>query len=398
MKKFFFLFFIPIFLAATHGCPRIEDSAKGRDTILRVLTHENLHGSLIEVKGGFIVNDPMTKKKLSSTYFAKRYYLSSTAEGLKWGKIYKNVHQIEIVPKEKNTTFLIDGIQYKGKITAFDIASKIYLVVEIDVDHYLKSILSGTFSSEDMHQTTLEAIAISMRTDLYHKIAHSTNPYWDIKASEHNFRGSSMVMINSSADAAVSATKDLIMLYNNRPFPTSWTENCAGKTACYKTIYRKKTDCPAGVLVPFAQKQRHKNTWKCSISKRELAKKLDLDSIQSIQPYKDSTTEKIYGLRVNGRNLTFRELTFQDLQNMFGKHRMQSNDFKITLIDKRIEFNGFGKGLGTGICLLSAKDMAKSGKSTSRVLSTFYPNTKIIKLEFVPQVFFEDDEVHIPAS
>ena len=83
---------------------------------------------------------------------------------------------------------------------------------------------------------------------------------------------------------------------------------------------------------------------------------------------------------------------------MFGKERMQSNDFVIKLIDQRIEFKGYGKGLGTGICLLSAKDMANSGKSTSRILSTFYPNTKIIKLEFVPQVFFEDDDEKAPGS
>jgi 3-isopropylmalate dehydratase small subunit len=51
---------------------------------------------------------------------------------LKWGKLYKGVHQIELTPKDKNTTFLINGIQYSGKLTAYDIASKLFLVVEKD--------------------------------------------------------------------------------------------------------------------------------------------------------------------------------------------------------------------------------------------------------------------------
>lgn len=391
MKKFFLFILTPFLLIATHGSIRIEDSAKGRDTILRILTHENLDGSLIEIKGGYTIKDPTTGKKLSSSFFKNRFYLSPTTDGIKWGKVFSGIHQIEISPKNPSTTFLINGIQYKGKVTAFDIASKIFLVVELNVDQYLKSILSGNFCYKDMHQTTLEALAISMRTNLYHRIANSTNPFWDIKASEDNFRGTSMIMINTSAETAVSATKDLIMIYNNKPFPTSWSQNCAGRTASYKVIFRKNAPCPPGVCVPFAQKKRPESTWKCSISKRDLSKRLEIDSIESIEPYKDSLTTKTYGIRFNGKNLTFRELTFLELQEMLGKERIQSNDFTIKLVDKRIEFRGHGKGHGVGICLLSAKNMAKEGKSTSRILSTFFPDTKIIKLEFVPQVFFEDD-------
>jgi stage II sporulation protein D len=393
MKKIIFLFFLPIFIFATHGSSRIEDSVKGRDTILRILTHEDLNGALIEFKGAFSVKDPMTNKNLSSSYFKKRFYLSTSSQGIHWGKLYKGIHQIEIGAKDPNTTFLIDGIQYKGKLTAFDIASKICLVVETPVDHYLKSILSGNFSEKNMHQTTLEALAIAIRTDIYHKIAKSINPFWDIKAEEHNFFGSSTLMINSSADSAVDATKDLIMLYNNRPFPTSWTEDCAGKTASYKTIFRKDADSPPGTFAPFAQKKRADSRWKCSISKKEFANLLGLEVIESIEPFKDSSTDKTYGLRILGKNLTFRELTFIDLQTLLGKTRLQSNDFAIELIEERIEFTGYGKGHGVGICLLSAEEIASSGKSTAKLLSEFFPQTKIIKLAFVPRVFFDDNPI-----
>jgi SpoIID/LytB domain protein len=393
MRKYILTLLTPLLLFATHGTPKIEDSAKGRDTILKVLTHEYLSGSLIEVKGAFSLIDPATEKKITSSFFKRRFYLSATPEGLKWGKVYKGIHQFQIVPSDSATSFLIDGIQYNGKLAAYDIASKIFLVVEVDVDSYLKSVLSEQFSYQDMHQTALEAVTIAMRTDIYQKIAASANPFWDIKAAEHGFHGTSLFAVNSAAEKAVAATKDLIMVYKNRPFPTTWTEDCAGKTAEYKTIYRKDAPCPPGVLVPFAQKVRSNHSWKCSIAKRELAEMLDLDSIQSIEPYKCPTTQKVYGLKINGRNLTFREVTFLDFQKMIGTARMQSNDFSISLIDKRIEFDGYGKGLGVGICILSAKEMAKAGKTTAKVLSAFYPETKLIKLEFVPQVFFDEGEI-----
>ena len=393
MKRLFLILCIPFFAFATHGVVQIEDSAVGRDTILKVLTHTDLEGALIEVKGSFTVKDPSNGRKIDASFFKKRCYLTTTNDGLKWGSVYKNTHQIEITPKDKNTTFLINGIQYNGKVSAYDISSKIFIVVELEVDDYLKSVLSANFSYKPMHQTTLEALAISMRTDLYHKIATSTNPFWDIKASDHNFLGTSLQTVNSGADSAVTSTQDLILLYKNRPFPTTWSEDCGGRTAQYKMIFRKDVPSPHGVFVSYAQKLRNKNTWKCSLSKRELAKRLDLETIQSIEPFKDSTTEKIYGLRFNGRNLSFRELTVQEFQKLIGKERIQSNDFNVKLIDQRIEFTGHGKGFGVGICLISAKDMAKSGKATSKILSSFYPETKIMKLEFVPQVFFNDGDI-----
>ncbi|MCH9812248.1 hypothetical protein K0U07_05770 [bacterium] len=392
MKKVLIVLLTPFFLFATHGATKIRDSEKARDTNLKVLTHEYLSGTLIEVKGPFTMVDPTTDKKITSSFFKRRFYLSPTPEGLKWGKVYKGIHQFQIIPKHKDTTFLIDGIQYSGTLAAYDIASKIFLVVEVDVDTYLKSVLSEKFALKDVHQTALEAVAIAMRTDLYQKISASTNPFWDLKATDHGFHGTSLFTINNAAEKAVSSTKDLIMVYHNRPFATTWTEDCAGKTTSYKTIFRKDAPGPEGVLVPYAQKTRNHHTWKCSLSKKELAKMLELNAIESIEPYSCPTTQKIYGLKINGRNLSFRELTFLDFQRIVGAGRIQSNDFTIKLIDKRIEFRGYGKGPGVGICLLSAEELAKDGKSTASLLGTFYPDTKIIKLEFIPQVFFSEED------
>jgi SpoIID/LytB domain protein len=143
------------------------------------------------------------------------------------------------------------------------------------------------------------------------------------------------------------------------------------------------------VFVPFAQKMRNQSKWKCSISKRVLAKALGLETIESIELSKEGVTDKVYAITFKGPNLTFSELSFIDFQKLIGENRVQSNDFTIKSIDERIECFGYGKGLGVGICLLSAKEMAESNTSTARVLSHFFPETKIMKLEFVPQVFFE---------
>lgn len=391
MKKILFILLIPFVIFATHGSPRIEDSVKGRDTIIKVLTHENLEGALIEIKGPYTIKNPSTNKKIQKGYSQKRHFLSSATTGLKWGKVFSGNHQIKIIPK-KGSTFLINGIQYSGNLYAYSIASNICLVVEIDVDSYVKSILSAEFSHKKLHQSTMESLAVAMRTTLYQKISSSSNPFWDIKASEHQFRGCSLLQVDSRVDAAVCKTKDLILIHNNKPFPALWTENSSGKTAAYKVIFRKDINSPNGIFVPFAQKNRSSHSWKASISKKELEKIYQVPAIHSIETYQDKATQKIYGIYVKGKNLSFREIPFVELQEKIGKNRILSNDCSVKLVDKRIEFTGYGKGLGVGICLYSANQMADNGKSSSKILSTFFPETKIIKLEHVPQVFFDNND------
>lgn len=393
MKKILLMFVFPMWIFATHGIPRIEDSAKGRDTIIKVLTHENLDGALIEIKGGFRVENAATGKKITSSFFSKRNYLSPTPSGIKWGGVLSGHHQIKITPSSKDTTFLVNGIQYAGNLYAYSIASNVCLIVEVEVDDYVKSIISGTFCNRKVHQATLETLAIVMRTNLYDKISSSVNPFWDIKASEHKFKGSSLLQIDSRADAACISTKDLIMIHNNRPFPAMWTENSAGKTADYKAIFRKNANTPPGVFVPFTQKSREKTAWKASISRKDLEKIASIGTIVSLEMRKDKATQKIYGVRVKSRDNSVKDISFVKIQDTIGADRIQSNDCFIHLIDNRVEFSGYGKGLGVGICLHSAEQMASTGKPTAKILSQFFPGTKVIKLEFVPQVFFEEESI-----
>ena len=101
---------------------------------VKVLIRENVEGALIDVSGGYKVYNPENGKVLSSGFQGKRYYLQSNSVGLKWGEGYPGIHQIKISPKNKKTTILVDGIQYKGSIVVYDIDSKIQIVNEVDVE------------------------------------------------------------------------------------------------------------------------------------------------------------------------------------------------------------------------------------------------------------------------
>lgn len=365
------------------------EERKNAVVFAKVLLEENLDGVLIDVQGAYKVYNPQNNKVISSGSKGKRYYLQTTETGLKWGEGYPGIYQIRIVPTSSESSILINGIQYKGSIEAYNINSRIQVVNILSVEDLLISFLSDSFSAEKYENATFDALAIVARTNFYHAIAKNANQFWDLLASEINYQGYGAHGVNPAIERAVIATKNLILTFNDQPFATTWTENCAGQTASFQSIFRKKLTGPEGVSVSYAQKERLQNRWKCTLSKTELANALSLDGISSIELYCDPSTKKVYALRISSHS-KFIEIPFTEFQKAIGLNRILSNDFTAHLVKEHVLFDGYGKGLGVGLCLFSADHMAKFGNSAPQILSDFYPSTHLVKLGYIPESFKEN--------
>lgn len=352
----------------------------------KVLLEENLEGVLIDVQGSYKIYNPENNKLITSGSRGKRNYLQTTETGIKWGEGFPGIYQIRITPVSEESSILINGIQFKGSIEAYNINSKIQIVNVIDVEDLLISVLSETFFADKYHNATFDALTIVARTNFYHAIAKNSNPFWDLLASEISYKGYAARGVSPAVERAVVATKNLILTFNEQPFATTWTENCAGQTASFQSIFRKKLSGPEGVAVSYAQKERLQNRWKCSLSKGELAKALTLDTISSIDLFCDPSTKKVYALRISSPS-KFIEIPFVDFQKLIGAHRILSNDFTTHLVKEHILFDGYGKGLGVGLCIFSADHMAKFGNTAPQILSDFYPGSHLVKLSYIPDSF-----------
>jgi stage II sporulation protein D len=384
------LFFLPIF--ATHEDSKLpEPIDETKQLQIKVLIRENADGALIDVSGGYRVTNPENGKSLSSGFSGKRYYLQSNSVGLKWGEGYPGIHQIKITPKNEKTTILVDGIQYKGSIVAYNIDSKIQIVNEVDVEDVLRASLSSLLSNTEYENIAYDAVAIAMRTNLYNTILSSSNPYWDINAKEIDYQSYAAVLSNPNIERAVSSTKQLVLAYKDRPFATSFTEHSAGRTASYESIFRKKAMGPEGVFVGYAQKMREESKWKSVLSKDDLAKLTGLETIKAIDLFQDTLSKKIYAIRFTDEK-RFVEWTIFELRQKIGLNRILSNDFSVHLIKDHIEFNGYGRGYGVGLCLFTANQMAKIGDSTPQILSHFFPESQLVKLNTLPKELYNKEE------
>lgn len=380
--KTLFLYFIallclsPLSLRAALPLPT-DHSQKAKPATIKVLLAKLAKEALVEVRGLHDIYNPQNDLLILSGAFNKRDRLFSSNEGIKWGELFPGLFQIRIVPAQSDTSILVNGIQYHGCIEIYCIAGTINIVNEIDIESYLKSSLAAQFP-KPMHNEVLDAIAIVARTHAYYTAARNPNSSWHVDFEQSHYQGYGLTFQNRAIDEAVERTRHCILTYRNSPFAALWTENSAGRTAAFSTIFRRSTVTPDGVIAPPAQKVREKHSWTFSITKEQLAALIELTDIKEIDLYQDKSSGKVYALRLSD-GFSTKNIDFSHIQELLGKKQLLSNDFSLTVQGEKITFKGFGSGSGVGLCLYSASDMAKKQQKADAILATFFPGTELVK-------------------
>lgn len=356
---------------------------------IQVLLEKDAEGALLEVKGPYYIFNPHDGNRVSSGLLGKRFMIHELENGLKWGEEFPGVHQIYIKPRSSETSIFINGIQYAGSVAIYGVSGKVNIVNDIDIESYVKATLTSQFPSP-LEPEVMSALAILARTDAYYH-ATRANPqsFWHISAGDTNYQGSALVVNNSSIDRAVESTRNLILLHpengSDLPFATAWTENSAGKTAPYSSIFRKENYAPEkGVEAPLAALSRQESKWTYQIGKKTLAHLLDVQQIKSVEIFVDQPSSKVYGLRIKDGAEVY-DIDFLTLQTRLGSGHLQSSDFTVTLKDDAVVFTGFGKGHGVGLCLYSATALAQKGENAVKILSKFFPETYLYNLNAIPK-------------
>ena len=383
MKRLIFFFL------CTFGCVQAlpvhaPAHERGKPATIKILVKEEAEGALLEVKGSYKVINPENGKSLSSGRSGKRFYLFAKKDGLKWGENYPGIYQIRIVPLDHTTTMLINGIQYRGALEIYLVDHKLSVINELDVETYLKSTL-GSRLKVSVPAPVLDAIAIVERTNAYYTALVNHDAFYHVRAEDVNYQGYGLILDDLELDRAIDDTRYLIMTYDAQPFATTWTENCAGRTASYHSIFRKNTTTPQGVISRFAEKDRKDFHWTYAISSEVLAKLAKVNRITGIELFHDHKSGKIYGIRVKDGSHA-EDIDFSTFQKAIGQSKLLSNDFTAKIKGDRILFEGYGKGIGVGLCLYSASQMAEAGEMAPKMLAEFYPYTHVEKMRSYPEM------------
>jgi stage II sporulation protein D len=350
-------------------------SQKDKPATIKVLIDKGVNSPLVEIKGRYGVYLPSSGLQLSSGIFGKRDLVSHSEKGMKWGELFRTVFEMRLVPGDSQTTIVVNGTEYRGCVEIYDVDGKFTIVNEIDIENYLKSTLN-TKAIRQLDDEVMEAVAIVERTNAYFHVGKNPHALWHVVAKEVDYQGYGATLENIQVDKAVDSTRYVVMTYNQAPFATTWSKNCAGKTADFATLFRKNVSGPKGVQIAPTLSDREKAKWTVTLSKKELGSKLGLGAITSLDLFVDKSSNKVYGVRVGDRQ-NCQSLDFLTFQKKVGDKKLRSSDFSVLVKGDSIQFTGYGDGPGVGLCIYSADKMAENGDKAPKILSAFFPETKI---------------------
>lgn len=350
-------------------------SQKEKPATIKVLISKQKDKIFLEAKGGHFIYNPLNGLLLTEEKSTTKDWLNTSDRGLEWDGTLPGIFQIRIIPANSQSTILVDGIEYRGCVEIYDLNGKLYAVNEVDIERYLKSIMTVQ-SFAEMDEEVMDAVAITARTHAYWLASHKTGSYWNIEAQDVGYQGHAITLQNLNMDRSINNTRHMVMLYKGAPFPATWTKDSAGKTGNYGKIFRKDVLAPHGVDAPFAAQTREKHSWTFSISKKDLAKALGAIQVNGFDLYQDEKSKKIYGARLKD-NADILQFDFSKLQSALGAARLKSNDFSVEAHGDQITFKGFGEGNGVGLCLYSANAMADKGAKAPKILASFFPETNL---------------------
>jgi SpoIID/LytB domain protein len=348
------------------------------DTV-KVLLADGAENLYLEVKGKYKVIDPHDDKTLSSGSVGKAYPVIARSNGLRWGEEFLDRFQIGVIPQRPDTTVLLNGVEYRGKIYIYQVGNRLSAVNEIPVEEFCMSIM-GTTCPAGLSDEAAAALAIVLRSDTYYRVLRAREAYWQVRADEAGYFGPGVERRVASYDRAVETTRGMILTsaeWHGSSIPAQWTENCAGKTASYSTMHRKFFgDVMPGVESSLAARAREESGWSCTVSKRQLAEIAGLKSVSGLSLYTDPFSNKVYAMRFFD-GVDAADIDFFAVQEAIGRDRIQSSDFTVSASGTTVTFTGFGKGPGVGLCLYSANALTSRGKDAATVLKAFFPGAQL---------------------
>lgn len=172
----------------------------------------------VDVPGGYNIYDPKTGKKLESSFTASHYTMKPSPSGIQWGGDFPGVFQFLIVADSPSTHIRVNGIDYPGVITVYQIGQALAVVNQVSLDDVTQAMLSYALLNPTVEaQEALGAYAIAFRTKAWYACQNPKNKFWDIRAADIGYRGFSIARKDKAFFDALRLTKKLVVVIDNGP-------------------------------------------------------------------------------------------------------------------------------------------------------------------------------------
>ncbi|MDH7515463.1 MAG: SpoIID/LytB domain-containing protein [Bacteroidota bacterium] len=319
---------------------------------------------------------------------------------------------------EKDRCFTMSGRRYPDTLCLLASGDGLVLVNTLPLERYLLGVLPNEIGGERTIDDfeAVKAQAILARTYAMRKAGVPLARFFDVYADARDQVYSGVVAVSDLLKRAVSETSGDVLEYGGKPAECYYHAVCGGNTEAVSLIWGRSQAKPylrgvrdaddSGDFCRRAPSYR----WDETYARRELE-----DILRTYLPsYHDSIDAA--ALRAGGYLLDIRVVKrmpsgrVADLRIVWGDRRtrrvfalsgdrirrvlrrpdgnapLRSTLFSLD-VDRdaarwitRIRIHGGGEGHGIGLCQWGALERSRSGHDASRILSSYFPGTRISKV------------------
>lgn len=315
-------------------------------------------------------------------------------------KPFRKIHDSEIQFKAiNNTPLLIDNNEYHGLIylKLDKEKQKLSLINKIDLEDYIYSVLlSESYQIWPLEMQKLQAIV--SRTYAVHQILqkrkNGKKSLYDIKRDTFHQRYNGHHNYHH-LQQAVEATRNIILTYNGDVVLSMFDACCGGSIpANMKDLDFKKAPYLARHTPCNFCKNYGLYSWKRSIPIQTV-----IDSLRSFSPNikrKLKNTGKLHSIKIQERDnagIVYKiALKFSNKEVIIsGKdlwasmnNKIRSQNFSLKKNKNTIEINGHGFGHQIGFCQRGARELVRRGWPLRKILTFYYPQTKLARIILTP--------------
>lgn len=191
------------------GKKSVEVNLQDQGPQVRVLLHKHMPTALIEAKGKYQVVNYSSGEKITSGNGRKCFTAHAFEGGIRWGEEYPDTTVMLLKPETSNTTFFVNGLQYRGNLFLIrEKDQRLSIVNEISLEEYLTCVLSLTQTPK--RKESLAAWVILHRTAMNQLIKKRQKLGYDVVATDVQYLGHSFVKSMNGIDQEIENTRYMI--------------------------------------------------------------------------------------------------------------------------------------------------------------------------------------------
>ncbi|MBX7100099.1 MAG: SpoIID/LytB domain-containing protein [Myxococcaceae bacterium] len=270
--------------------------------------------------------------------------------------------------------------RYDGELAVVNEKEKVKLVLSIDVERYLPSVV--TAEARGLPAEALAAQAVVSRTfALASRKRHAQSGY-DVCDLAHCqvYRGDGEA--DEASKAAVQRTANQVLLVGGvRLAPAFFHAACGGGTATASDVFGERgAGLPADDAV--SGHPRCEGTagyqWTFEVSRTELARAVGAAPLgPAFEVLRRDAFGRALQVRSFGTRLSGNEFLAK-VGRVFGYSSLKSLVVTVSELDDLVTFTGRGIGHGVGLCQRGAAASAATGEAWGSILKRYFPDCRVL--------------------